>query len=476
MSSPTILLENVSVRYRVPRERVSGIKEYAIRWAQRRLRYEDFWALKGVSFEVPRGEAFGVIGRNGSGKSTLLKTLARVLKPVEGRVRTVGRVAPLLELGAGFHPELSGRENVYLNSALLGRTARQSEQLLPEIIEFAEIGEFLDAPIRTYSTGMIARLGFAIATCQRPDILLVDEVLSVGDAQFQQKCLDRMLSFQAQGTTILIVTHSMGTVQSFCERALWLDHGCPAALGPVNEVIEQYVKMGSPEVEKSVGGVDAAKLKAYTALPSASQLYPVELLNPAAGAFSVWIKLRSDRPFRDVILFHSEDSRYVVYLGSYFSESDERQVKVLAARAGGNRRALDTYFGTSVFPEVSTALAGKQTEAGTPFREDLWHHVVAVWHGHPHGRLWLYVDGQLVGERAYDSRNDDHRPWATTLALGFRPPEWTGERVEQEDGSVAESRPESALSVADSAVEMRAARLYRAALGAEEIQQIYTAG
>lgn len=235
-----VSMQGVSVQYRVPRERFSGIKEYAIRWLKRRLEYEEFWAVRDVSFQVHRGEAFGIIGRNGSGKSTMLKVIARVLTPTSGRVITRGRIAPLLELGAGFHPELTGRENVFMNSTLLGRSQKETEQLLPEIVDFAEIEDFFDAPIRTYSTGMIARLGFSVATALRPDILLVDEVLSVGDGYFQEKCLNRMNSFRSLGTTIIIVSHNMNTLQSFCDRALWIDHGLMKAIGNVNEVIEQY--------------------------------------------------------------------------------------------------------------------------------------------------------------------------------------------------------------------------------------------
>lgn len=238
--TPAIRFEGVAVLYRVPRERVSGIKEYAVRWLQRRLRYEEFWALRDVSFEVQRGEVFGVIGRNGAGKSTMLKVMARVLHPTRGRVVMHGKIAPLLELGAGFHPELTGRENVYLNSSLLGYTRKQVDELFPAILDFAEIGDFIDAPLRTYSTGMVARLGFSVATCKRPDILLVDEVLSVGDSRFQEKCLERMNSFQEEGTTIVIVSHSMQTIKNFCSRALWLEHGQPGAIGAVSEVISSY--------------------------------------------------------------------------------------------------------------------------------------------------------------------------------------------------------------------------------------------
>jgi len=241
-SNAVITLEEISVLYRVPREKLSGIKEYAIRWLQQRLQYDDFWALRQVSFQIRQGEIFGVIGRNGAGKSTLLKTMARVLQPTRGRMVTRGRVAPFLELGAGFHPELTGRENIFLNSALLGYSRKETLAHLDEMIEFAEIGDFIEAPIRTYSTGMVARLGFSVATTIRPDILLIDEVLSVGDASFQEKCIHRMNSFRDQGTTIVFVSHALETVKSFCERAAWLDQGTLQAIGPSDAVAQEYTQ------------------------------------------------------------------------------------------------------------------------------------------------------------------------------------------------------------------------------------------
>lgn len=236
-----INLSDISIQYRLPRERLSGIKEYAIRRAQGRLQYQEFWALRGISLKISRGESFGVIGHNAAGKSTLLKVMARVLRPTEGRVVMRGHVAPLLELGAGFHPELTGRENVYLNGALIGLPRREIDASFDAIVDFAEIAGFIDAPIRTYSTGMVARLGFAVATSIRPEILLIDEVLSVGDTAFQEKCLARMRAFQSQGTTIVLVSHSMSRVKEFCQRALWLEGGRVAALGVAEDVIGRYL-------------------------------------------------------------------------------------------------------------------------------------------------------------------------------------------------------------------------------------------
>ncbi len=239
---PAIQFEHVSIRYRVPGEPLSGLKETFIHFIQQGIEFRDFWALQDVSFTVQPGESFGIIGRNGAGKSTLLKVLARVLRPIQGRVVTRGRVAPLLELGGGFHSELTGRENVYMNGALLGLSREQIREVYPWIVEFSELAGFMEAPIRTYSTGMVSRLGFAVATCSRPDVLLVDEALSVGDVSFQQKCFSRMADFHRQGTTIVLVSHSASTIESFCDNVLWLDGGRVYQIGRVNEVAEAYNK------------------------------------------------------------------------------------------------------------------------------------------------------------------------------------------------------------------------------------------
>lgn len=235
-----IRLEQVTVEYRAPRERIRTIKEYAIRVLQGGVKHDEFQALREVTFDVQQGEVFGVIGHNGAGKSTLLKVISRVLKPTRGRVRVWGRVAPLLELGAGFHPELSGRENVFLNGTLLGFKHSEIEAMFDEIVDFADLWEFIDAPLRTYSTGMAMRLGFAVATAARPDVLIVDEVLAVGDEHFQEKCAARMTEFRQSGTTVLLVTHDVGMALGICDRAALLDHGALKAIGPVSEVVEEY--------------------------------------------------------------------------------------------------------------------------------------------------------------------------------------------------------------------------------------------
>jgi ABC-2 type transport system ATP-binding protein len=236
----SIRLDDVSVCYTAPNERVSTFKEYAIRWLQGRIHHNKFWALHDVSLEVRRGEAFGLIGHNGAGKSTLLKVVARVLRPSEGRVQVRGRVAPLLELGAGFHPELSGRENIILNGAMFGFKRAEMEEKVGRIIEFAELDQFIDAPMRTYSSGMWARLGFAVATDVDPDVLILDEILSVGDEAFQRKCLTRIETFRQHGVTILLVSHNTALVEEMCQNAVWLDHGQVKALGDAREVGALY--------------------------------------------------------------------------------------------------------------------------------------------------------------------------------------------------------------------------------------------
>lgn len=236
----TILLENVGVRYRVPTERIGTFKEYMIRRVQRKVSHREFWALREVNLSIYRGEVLGLIGHNGAGKSTLLKLIARVLRPTEGRVVVRGEVAPLLEFGAGFHPELTGRENVYLNGALLGFSKSEMDEKFRRIVDFAELWDFIDAPMRTYSSGMWARLGFATATDVKPDILIVDEVLAVGDEAFQRKSSARMQEFRDQGATVLLVSHNMDTIENMCHRAAWLHHGQLMAVDEVQSVIQAY--------------------------------------------------------------------------------------------------------------------------------------------------------------------------------------------------------------------------------------------
>lgn len=237
---PIVILDNVSVRYRDAEERIGTFKEYAIRLIKGQVHFKQFTALNNVSLQINEGETLGVIGRNGAGKSTLLKVISRVLIPSEGRVRLRGRVSPMIELGAGFHYDLTGMENIFLNATLLGHSRREIEAHLDEITEFAGLGTFIHSPIRTYSSGMVARLGFAIATTWKPDILIIDEVLAVGDENFREKSASRMKKFQEEGTGTILVSHALPSIETLCTRAIWLDHGEIMAEGDPKHVVREY--------------------------------------------------------------------------------------------------------------------------------------------------------------------------------------------------------------------------------------------
>lgn len=235
-----IELDHVTVNYRLASERIYSFKEYMISKLKRKIKYEYFHALKNVSLEIKAGEVFGLIGDNGAGKSTLLKVVARVLRPTTGRVRLYGRVFPLLELGAGFDLELTGRENIYLNSAILGFKKSDVKSRFDRIVSFAGLEEFIDTPVRHYSTGMISRLGFAIATDIQPEVLIIDEVLSVGDADFQKRSGERIQRFCAGGTTIILVSHDLETIEKICTRAAWIHHGEIKKIGLTSEIVNKY--------------------------------------------------------------------------------------------------------------------------------------------------------------------------------------------------------------------------------------------
>jgi lipopolysaccharide transport system ATP-binding protein len=250
-SDQTIIqMENVSVKYRVPQEQIGTFKEYFIRLLEGKVKHRSFNALNQVNLSIYRGEVFGLIGHNGAGKSTLLKLVARVIRPSAGRVQVKGHVAPLLEVGAGFHPELTGRENIFLNGAMLGFSQEEMQEKFPRIVEFSELGDFIDAPLRTYSSGMSARLGFAVATDSQPDILIVDEILSVGDEAFQHKSYERIQSIKAQGATILLVSHSMSLIETICQRAAWLHRGQIVSFGNAKVVVDRYLGRVSEEENK----------------------------------------------------------------------------------------------------------------------------------------------------------------------------------------------------------------------------------
>ncbi len=237
---PKIFFQDVSVRYRLPKERIRTFKEFAIQSLFRKVEYEEFWVLHDINFSIAPGEMLGIVGRNGAGKSTLLKLVARVMKPVKGQVRVNGKVTPLLELGAGFDYELTARENIYLFGSILGITRKEMNRKLAKIIEFSELGDFIESPLRTFSSGMVTRLGFAVATAVDPDILLLDEILAVGDAGFQKKCLEVIQNFRRAGVTILFVSHALPQIQSLCDRVVWLEGGGVRAWGDAPAVLQQY--------------------------------------------------------------------------------------------------------------------------------------------------------------------------------------------------------------------------------------------
>ncbi|NLU32707.1 MAG: ABC transporter ATP-binding protein [Clostridiaceae bacterium] len=235
-----IKVENVSMKFLIMHDRIRSLKEYTVALLKRRLKYEEFWALRNVSFEVRRGEVMGIIGRNGAGKSTLLKIISGILKPTEGKVKTGGNIVPMLELGSGFDLDLTGRENIFLNGAILGYSEDFLKSKYDEIVEFAELEKFIDVPIRNYSSGMLMRLAFSIATVVNPEILIVDEILAVGDEAFQAKSKARMMELMGGGTTVLFVSHNIEQIRELCNRVIWLDEGRIKMIGDKNEVCNAY--------------------------------------------------------------------------------------------------------------------------------------------------------------------------------------------------------------------------------------------
>ena len=236
-------VDNVTVRFNLANQKVDNLKEYFVKMMKRELMFQEFLALEDISFQVRQGEAWGLIGSNGSGKSTMLKAISGILKPYKGSVKVNGSVAPLIELGAGFDQELTARENIFLNGCVLGHTEKFMQEHFDEIVEFAELHKFLDSPIKNYSSGMKARLGFSVATMVKPEILIVDEILAVGDYKFRQKCEQRMSEMLSGGTTLLYVSHNINEVKRLCDHAIWIDKGIARMQGDVNEVCDAYMEV-----------------------------------------------------------------------------------------------------------------------------------------------------------------------------------------------------------------------------------------
>lgn len=240
MSDYAIELKDIEMHFNMSSERLDSLKEYFIKLMKRQLFFEDFVALKGVSVNIPKGDVFGIVGLNGSGKSTLLKVVSGILKPTKGTVTVHGSIAPLIELGAGFDLELTARENIYLNGAVLGIPRKIMDQKFDEIVDFSELRDFLDVPMKNYSSGMVARVGFAIATITNPDILIVDEVLAVGDFHFQEKCEKRIANMMSGGTTVIIVSHSIQQIERLCKHVMWLEKGHVRMIGDMETVCSAY--------------------------------------------------------------------------------------------------------------------------------------------------------------------------------------------------------------------------------------------
>lgn len=240
--STVVKVNDVSMMFNLSSEKIDSIKEYFVKAIRHELHFQEFWALKNVSFELEKGDSIGIIGLNGSGKSTLLKIVSGILKPTKGKVETVGSIAPLIELGAGFDANLSARENIYLNGAILGYDRAYMDSRFDEIIEFAELQDFVDTAVKNFSSGMVARLGFAIATMNIPDILIIDEILAVGDYKFQEKSFDRMKKMIGSGATVVFVSHSIEQVKQICKKALWLEHGNVKMLGDAETVCNRYME------------------------------------------------------------------------------------------------------------------------------------------------------------------------------------------------------------------------------------------
>lgn len=239
--STVVKVDDVSMMFNLSSEKIDSIKEYFVKAIRHELHYQEFWALKNVSFELEKGDSIGIIGLNGSGKSTLLKVVSGILKPTKGKVETTGYIAPLIELGAGFDANLSARENIYLNGAILGYDRAYMNERFDEIIEFAELQDFVDTAVKNFSSGMVARLGFAIATMNIPDILIIDEILAVGDYKFQEKSFSRMKKMIDSGATVVFVSHSIEQVKGICKKALWLEHGNVKMLGDAQTVCDCYM-------------------------------------------------------------------------------------------------------------------------------------------------------------------------------------------------------------------------------------------
>jgi ABC-2 type transport system ATP-binding protein len=310
-NAPAIEVRDVSKRFRIYREKPTSLKQ---RLLTSRSRAEDFWALRDVALEVGEGSTFGLIGHNGSGKTTLLKCVAGILRPTSGAILQRGRIAALLELGAGFHPELTGRENVYLNASFLGLSRKQTDAAFDDIVAFAELEQFIDTEVKFYSSGMLVRLGFAVAVHVEPDVLLIDEVLAVGDEAFQAKCLNRVREFQREGRTIVLVTHALDTVTEICDRAAMLHHGELHAIGMPAEVVREMrhvlLGMADPGFVPEQGTREAEIVEVQMVRPDGSSHGAILSGDP----LTIVVDVRQNEPVDDLDVDFAvhESSNYLV--------------------------------------------------------------------------------------------------------------------------------------------------------------------
>ena len=305
-----IEVEGVTKNFRLYNEKPSSLKERILRYRPGRVRWEPFTALDDINLDIEAGTTVGLLGHNGSGKSTLLKCMAGILQPTAGMVRTVGRMAALLELGAGFHPELSGRENVFLNGSILGLKRAEVERIFDDIVAFAELEQFIDTPVKHYSSGMYIRLGFAVAINVDPEILLIDEVLSVGDEAFQRKCIDKVKAFQAEGRTIVVVTHAADMVRQYCDKAAALEHGRLVACGDPNEVIREFrerlLKAATPAEDMSpeLARSEMSPMWGRVKIAEAEIVYatPTQVAAAVGEPMQLVVTLEAPEPVDDVVV------------------------------------------------------------------------------------------------------------------------------------------------------------------------------
>jgi ABC-2 type transport system ATP-binding protein len=336
VSGLSISIESVGKRFRLFHERPSSFKERILR--VRRSRAVDFWALRDISYGVPEGSTVGLVGANGSGKTTLLKIIGGILRPTTGRVTTRGRIAALLELGAGFHPELTGRENVYLNASILGLSRRDTDRRFDDIVRFSELEEFIDNQVKFYSSGMFMRLGFAVAVHVDPEILLVDEVLAVGDEAFQRKCIERVREFQREGRTIVLVTHAMDRIRQICDRAIMLERGRIRASGDVGDVVREF-RLAMLQQHAGLDRVDVTREAEITAVELLdANGGPASLVTPG-DSLQVQVEIRVNRPVGDpvvVINIHDTGDQFI-----YGTTTEHHGIRLAEAEGSKQRVTFD---------------------------------------------------------------------------------------------------------------------------------------